>query len=87
MVTDWSPFPVLDGVLEHEVIQALQGRRWPRPVQTDMGLAIGILGETNIGRVVFVVLRKTGQFDQQIVAAREATAGERAEFLAWKAGQ
>jgi len=47
---------------------------------------VAIMGRTQAGRPLVVGVRKVGDFDQQIIGARELTAMELKRFEAWEAG-
>lgn len=77
---------ILSGVEEYEVLQVLTNSpRWPRPIHGQHGLRyLAVLGRTNAGRHVVVILRPAGDHDSVIVAARPMTPTELTEFAAWE---
>lgn len=86
---EWLPgvLAVLRGVEPYEVMQVLMAaRRWPRPVIGPAGVAlVTVWGRTSAGRLLIVVVRRSGGFDWWIVGAREMNAAEAVEHERWEA--
>ncbi|MEU8265368.1 hypothetical protein AB0C02_32810 [Micromonospora sp. NPDC048999] len=85
---DWLPeaLAALVGVEPYEVAHVLSARRRVPLAATSGGVPfIAVMGRTQAGRALVVAVRKVGDFDQQIIGAREMTAAELKRFEAWEA--
>jgi hypothetical protein len=85
---DWLPqaLDALTDVEPYEVVQMLSGaRRLPLAASSAGAPFIAIFGRTKAGRPLVVAVRKVGEFEQQIVGAREMTGGELKRFEEWEA--
>ncbi|WP_063825017.1 hypothetical protein [Nocardia pseudovaccinii] len=77
------------GVEPHEVMRVLTGpgRRWPRPVRGKGDLpALMVIGRTEAGQVLAIVVRPVTQWDHQIIGVRPVTGDLLAEFEQWEEG-
>ena len=86
---DWLPeaLAALVDVEPYEVIQVLTAsRRLPIAARSGGMPFVAIMGRTLAGRPLVVGVRKVGDFEQQIIGARELTAMELKRFEAWEAG-
>lgn len=86
---DWLPeaLAALAGVEPYEVTQVLMAsRRLPVAARSGGLPFIAVMGRTWAGRPLVVAVRKIGDFDQQIIGAREMTPGELKRFETWEAG-
>jgi hypothetical protein len=90
----WSWLPLtlerLKGIEPGEVLQALSSdQRWPRPAfDDDTGVwALIIFARTRSGRAIKVAVRPHDGREWQIIAVRDLTAEELAEFTAWEEGR
>lgn len=84
---DWLPeaLAALLGVEPYEVTQVLAARRRLPLAATSGGVRfIAVMGRTHAGRPLVVAVRKVGEFDQQIIGAREMTPAELKRFEAWE---
>lgn len=59
-------------------------RRLPLAASSGGVPFVAIMGRTSAGRPLIVAVRKIGDFDQQIVGAREMTPKELQRFEAWE---
>ncbi|MEN3308931.1 MAG: hypothetical protein V7603_5133 [Micromonosporaceae bacterium] len=87
---DWLPeaLAALVGVEPYEALQVLTAaRRLPLAASSAGVPFVAIMGRTRAGRPLVVAVRKVGDFDQQIIGAREVTATELKRFETWEAGQ
>ena len=85
---DWLPeaLAALKDVEPYEALQVLTvAKRLPLAASSAGVPFIAILGRTEAGRALIVAIRKIGDFDQQIIGAREMTPEELARFEAWEA--
>jgi hypothetical protein len=85
---EWLPeaLAALKDVEPYEVAQVLSARRrLPLAAQSAGVPFVAISGRTNAGRPLIVAVRKIGDFDQQIIGAREMTPQELDRFEAWEA--
>lgn len=85
---DWLPqaLATLTGIEPYEVVQVLSASRRLPIAATSAGVRfLAISGRTNTGRPLIVAVRKVGDFDQQIIGAREMTPEELARFEEWEA--
>ncbi len=66
----------------YEVIQVLgASRRWPRTATSDTGVEVlTVWARTDAGRPLIVAVRRVGEWDWQMVGARELRVGELHEF-------
>jgi hypothetical protein len=79
-----------NGLEPGEVLQVLNGRKWPRVGLTPEGLRVLTLwGRTRAGKGIVVMVRSQSgrSLDAWIVNARTMTVAEQAEFLAWEESQ
>jgi hypothetical protein len=78
----------LRGIDPYEVVQVLgSSRRWPRTAMSST-TGIGVLtiwARTEAGRPLMVAVRRTDEWDWQIVGARELRPGELVDFEQWEA--
>lgn len=84
---DWLPeaLAALVGVEPHEAAQVLAARRRLPLAAVSGGVRfIAIMGRTQAGRPLVVAVRKAGEFNQQIIGAREMTPAELKRFEAWE---
>jgi hypothetical protein len=84
---EWLPLALaqLTGVEPYEVAQVLSARRRLPVAAVSAGMPfIAISGRTADGRPL-VGVRRIGDFDHQIIGAREMTAEELAAFEKWEA--
>lgn len=87
---DWLPeaLAALVGVEPYEVTQVLSApRRLPLAASSGGVPFVAIMGRTLTGRPLIVAVRKVGDFDQQIIGAREMAPKELQRFEAWEANQ
>lgn len=85
---DWLPeaLTALTGVEPYEVLQVLTAtRRLPLAASSGGVPFIAIMGRTRAGRPLVVAVRKVGDFDQQIIGARDLTPAELKRFETWEA--
>lgn len=85
---EWLPWALahLVGIEPYEAVQALTApRRLPLAASSGKVRFIAISGRTLAGRPLIVAVRKIGDFDQQIIGAREMTPEELARFEKWEA--
>lgn len=85
---DWLPesLAALIDIEPDEVVQVLSAQRRLPLAARSAGVAfIAVCGRTDAGRPLIVAVRRVGDFDQQIIGAREMTDGELERFEAWEA--
>jgi hypothetical protein len=85
---EWLPWALaaLTGIEHDEVMQVLAGtRRLPSAATSGVVPFVAISGRTLAGRPLIVAVRRIGDFDQQIIGAREMTPVELATFEKWEA--
>jgi hypothetical protein len=85
---DWLPWALaaLSGIEPGEVAELLSGpRRLPRAAISAGVPFVAVAGRTAVGRPLIVGVRRVGDFDQQIIGAREMTPAELAAFEQWEA--
>ena len=77
----------LRGIEPQEVMQALGAtRRWPRAASSDVGLRlITIWARTRRGRPLIVAVRQIGEWDWEIIGARDLRPQELTDFEQWEA--
>ena len=85
---EWLPWALaaLTGIEQYEVLQVLSARRRLPSAASSNGVPFVVIsGRTLHGRPLIVAVRRIGDFDQQIIGAREMTAAELEMFEKWEA--
>ena len=85
---EWSSWALnaLRGIEPGEVLQVLNApRRWPRVGHSDLGLGVlTIWGRTRAGRPLLVAVRPVGEWDFEILGARQLRPVQVAEPQKWE---